>query len=238
MTTIMSDAGVDYIDAWGAAFTGTVSRIEMNATGSKLVPVTRVGKFVNLPELLALSAVFSDVVTRDQVPVQLPRLVGGQRRIITTTPGQEVADFITDLGCRSDHLDPAHAPHRQPPEDRQRRAERLPGPPPGPPRTPGEEGRAAAVAREILRIHDYSKDNRYLDEFGAPTPPRRAADRVLRPWHPQSRQRRVQLLRRTARRAGRPRDGPRPRSGSSTTPAPPPNGCSCRPMPATATSRC
>ena len=103
---LLSAAGVDYIDAWGAAFTGTVSRIEMNATGSKLVPVTRVGKFVNLPELLALSAVFSDVVTRDQVPVQLPRLVGGHRRIITTTPGPEVADFITDLGYRHDTLDP------------------------------------------------------------------------------------------------------------------------------------
>ena len=67
---LLVDAGVDYIDAWGAAFTGTVSRIEMNATGSKLLPVTRVGKFVNLPELLALSTVFTDVVpaTRSRRP--------------------------------------------------------------------------------------------------------------------------------------------------------------------------
>ncbi len=167
---LLSDAGVDYIDAWGAAFTGTVSRIEMNATGSKLVPVTRVGKFVNLPELLALSAVFSDVVTRDQVPVQLPRLVGGHRRIITTTPGHEVADFITDLGYRHDRLDP-----RTPRIDNPLKIAndgrnvsldpRLAHLPP-----PGEEGRAAAVAREILRIHDYSRDNRYLDEFGHPHP--------------------------------------------------------------------
>lgn len=151
-------------------FTGTVSRIEMNATGSRLVAVTRVGKFVNVPELLALSAVFSDVVTRDQVPVQLPQLVDGRRRIVNTTPGQQVTDFITDLGYRSDHLDP-----RKPRIDNplkiggdgrnvslDPRLAHL-----GPPE---DGGRPATVAREILRIHDYSKEYRYLDEFGAPHP--------------------------------------------------------------------
>ncbi|MDN5930238.1 MAG: hypothetical protein L0I24_04120 [Pseudonocardia sp.] len=167
---LLDAAGVTAIDAWGSAFTATVSRIEMNATGSKLVPVTRVGKFVNLPELLALSAVFSDVVTRDQVPVDLPRLVGGQRRIVTTHPDVEVMDFITDLGFRSDGLDPRN-PRRDNPlkiagdgrnVSLDPRLAHL-----GP---PGDGGRAAAVAREILRIHAYSKDRRYLDEFGSPHP--------------------------------------------------------------------
>lgn len=167
---LLAAAGVDYIDAWGAAFTGTVSSIEMNPTGSKLVPITRVGKFVNLPELLALSTVFTDVVTRDQVPVSLPRLVDGQRRIITTEPDVEVKDFITDLGFRGDHLDP-----RNPRRDNTlkigndgrnvsldpRLAHLSP---------PSDGGRARAVAREILRIHGYSEDYRYLDEFGTPHP--------------------------------------------------------------------
>lgn len=167
---LLEAAGVDYIDAWGSAFTATVNRIEMNATGSKLVPVTRVGKFVNLPELLALSAVFSDVVTRDQVPVDLPQLASGQRSIVTTQPAVEVRDFITDLGFRSDQLDPRD-PRRDNPLKIANDGRNVSLDPRlahlGP---PGDGGRAAAVAREILRIHAYSQDRRYVDEFGSPHP--------------------------------------------------------------------
>ena len=84
--------------------------------------------------------------------------------------GQEVADFITDLGWRSDHLDP-RTPRIDNPLKIATDGRNVSLDPRlahlGP---PGEEGRAAVVAREILRIHAYSKDNRYLDEFGAPHP--------------------------------------------------------------------
>ena len=49
---LLADAGVDGIDAWGAVFTGTATTVEMNATGSKLAPVTRVSRFQNVPELV------------------------------------------------------------------------------------------------------------------------------------------------------------------------------------------
>jgi N12 class adenine-specific DNA methylase len=68
-------------------------------------PVTRVGKYTNLPDLLALSAAYTDVVTRDQVPIPLPALRHGQRQIISLQPDTEVSDFIADLGWRADHLD-------------------------------------------------------------------------------------------------------------------------------------
>ena len=95
-------------------FTATTTTIEVNATGTKLRPVTRVGKFTNLPELLALSSIYTDVVTRDQVPVALPTLHTGQRQIISLQPDIEVVDFITDLGWRLDDLDA-----RQPQRDNQ-----------------------------------------------------------------------------------------------------------------------
>ena len=74
---LLVDAAVDYIDAWGAVFTGTVSRIEMNATGSKLIPVTRVGKFVNLPNCSPspLCSPMSSSATRSRAA--LPQLRGG-----------------------------------------------------------------------------------------------------------------------------------------------------------------
>lgn len=103
---LLAAAGVADINDWGATFTAPVSTVEVNATGTSLRTVTRVGRFSNLRELQALSTIFTDVVTRDQVPVELPQLVGGRRRIVSITPSQEVKDFITDLGWRLDHLDP------------------------------------------------------------------------------------------------------------------------------------
>ena len=61
---LLAAAGVEGIDAWGAVFTGTTTSVELYATGSKLRPVTRIGEFVNVPELVAMSSVYTDAVTR------------------------------------------------------------------------------------------------------------------------------------------------------------------------------
>jgi N12 class adenine-specific DNA methylase len=108
---LLQAAGVSDLGDWGAAFTATHTSIEVNATGTKLRPVTRVAKYTNLPELLALTNAYTDVVTRDQVPVQLPELRTGARQIVSLQPDVEVVDFIADLGWRADHLD-ARKPQR------------------------------------------------------------------------------------------------------------------------------
>lgn len=85
---LLAAAGVADINDWGANFTAPVSGVEVNATGTSLRTVTRVGKFCNLPELLALSSIFTDVVTRDEVPIELPHLAGGRRRVVSITPAR------------------------------------------------------------------------------------------------------------------------------------------------------
>ena len=159
---LLEAAGVADLGDWGAAFTAPVTTIEVNTTGTKLRPVTRVGKFTNLPDLLALSAAYTDVVTRDEVPVNLPVLASGQRRIISLQPDIEVVDFIADLGYRLDHLDP-----KEPALDNQLKISsdgrnvsldpRLAhlGPP--------TNSRAAAVAEQAMRIHTANADRIYLD---------------------------------------------------------------------------
>jgi N12 class adenine-specific DNA methylase len=157
---LLAAAGVADINDWGATFTATVNTVEVNSTGTSLRPVTRVGKFCNLPELLAISSIFTDVVTRDEVPMDLPELVDGHRRIISITPSQEVKDFITDLGWRLDHLDP-----RRPDIDNQLkiandgrsvsldpRLAHIAAP---------AVSRASRVAGEIIRIHTATADNVY-----------------------------------------------------------------------------
>ncbi|SKO15579.1 helicase-related protein [Mycobacteroides abscessus] len=166
---VLRDAGVEFIGDWGANFTATHSTIEMNATGTKLRPVTRIGKYTNLPELLALSSVYSDVVTRDQVPVKLPTLRGGRRQVISLQPDIEVVDFITDLGWRAESLsgvDLRCDNILKIASDGQNvsldpRLAHL-----GPPK----HSRAAAVADEVMRIHDKHADRQYLDPVtGLPT---------------------------------------------------------------------
>jgi N12 class adenine-specific DNA methylase len=159
---LLEAAGVADINDWGATFTATVNTVEVNSTGTSLRPVTRVGKFCNLPELLAISSIFTDVVTRDEVPMDLPQLAGGRRRVVTITPSQEVKDFITDLGWRLDHLDP-----RRPDKDNQLkiandgrnvsldpRLAHLDAP---------TISRASEVAENIMRIHRANANNVYRD---------------------------------------------------------------------------
>jgi N12 class adenine-specific DNA methylase len=167
---LLEAAGVAELGDWGAAFTATHTTVEVNATGTKLRPVTKVGKFTNLPALLALSSVYSDVVTRDQVPVKLPTLVGGQRDIVTIKPDIEVVDFIADLGYRADHLD-AKNPRRDnilkvANDGRNVSLD---------PRLAGlaapTNSRAAAVADQLLRIRRKHADRVYTHpDTGEPMP--------------------------------------------------------------------
>ena len=169
---LLEAAGVADLGDWGAAFTATHTTVEVNSTGTKLRPVTRVGKFTNLPELLALSSVYSDVVTRDQVPVELPPLIGGQRRAVVLQPDIEVVDFIADLGYRADHLD-AKAPQRDnilkiANDGRNAsldpRLAHLDAP---------TASRAAAVAEEMMRTYRANLDREYRHpRTGEPMPTR------------------------------------------------------------------
>jgi hypothetical protein len=176
---LLEAAGVADLGDWGAAFTDSHTTIEVNATGTRLRPVTRVGKYTNLPDLLALSAAYTDVVTRDDVPVALPALRHGQRRVVSIQPDVEVTDFIADLGWRADHLDP-----KDPSKDNilkiandGRNASLDPrlahvGAP--------TNSRAAAVAEQVMRIHREHVDQLYRDpDTGQPVAQRGALQIVF-----------------------------------------------------------
>lgn len=171
---LLADAGVEGIDAWGAVFTASTTTVEMNATGSKLRPVTRVGAFTNVPELVTMSSVYTDAVTREQVAQngRVPILMGGQRTVISKQASQEVRDFITDLAWRSTTFDP-----KRPDVDNSLKVsndgrnvsmdERLANLD-----EPLDGGRVDLVATQVHRVWQEHRDTRYYDETGAaePTP--------------------------------------------------------------------
>ncbi len=159
---LLADSGVEHLNDWGSAFTATTNTVELNSTGTQLRPVTRVGKFCNLQELLSLSSVFTDVVTRDQVPMRLPELVGGKRTVISIPADQELKDFITDLGHRAGNVDPQEMARdnilkisndgREASLDP--RMVHLPAP---------AHSRTASVADQIMGVHRKTADRVYKD---------------------------------------------------------------------------
>jgi len=156
----------------GAVFTGTATTVEMNATGSKLAPVTRVSRFQNVPELVSMSSVYTDVVLREEVAQhgRIPELAGGQRTVISKQPSQEVRDFIADLAWRSSDFDP-----RRPDIDNSLKVsndgrnvsmdERLANLD-----EPMDGGRVDLVATQIERIWTQARDRVYADGDGRPEP--------------------------------------------------------------------
>lgn len=168
---LLIDAGVAGLDEWGATFTDTIERVELNSSGSRLRSVTRVGEFTNVGDLVAISSVFTDSVGRDQVPAQLPDKVGGTNEIVTFEPSQQVLDFITDLGYRADNLNPRRMDIdnalKVASDGRNASLVSLSA---HLPRDPNDENRRAwQVARNILAEHDRHKDTVYLDMFGEPS---------------------------------------------------------------------
>jgi len=169
---LLEDAGVGGIDAWGAVFTGTTTAVEMNATGSKLRPVTRVGEFVNVPELVTMSSVYTDAVTREQVSHsgRIPELETGARQVISKQATQEVRDFITDLAWRGANFDP-----KRPDFDNSLKVsndgrnasmdERMANL-----GEPLDGGRVDLVATQVARVWEEHRDTVYTDDTGAPQP--------------------------------------------------------------------
>ncbi|WP_330251447.1 DEAD/DEAH box helicase family protein [Nocardia sp. NBC_00565] len=167
---LLEHSQVEHLDAWGSTFTDTVTRVELNTAGTRLVSRTRVGEFINTGDLIAMTSTFTDFVGRDQIPANLPELEGGERQVVAYEPEQEVLDFIQDLGFRADGLDP-----RRPDLDNllkistdgrnvtlDPRAAHLD--------PPGNGGRARIVAQNILAVHAETKHNTYLDSLGEPSP--------------------------------------------------------------------
>ncbi len=170
---LLEDAGVLHINDWATTFTATVNTVEVNSTGTQLKPVTRVGKFCNLQELLRISSVFTDVISRDQIGLKLPELSNdGKRTIVSIPADQNLRDFITDLGYRASTLDPKNLARdnilkisndgREASLDP--RMVHLPEP---------THSRTAAVAAQIMAVHQQYATTIYKDpQYGhdMPTP--------------------------------------------------------------------
>ncbi|AEF43133.1 hypothetical protein AS9A_P20089 (plasmid) [Hoyosella subflava DQS3-9A1] len=105
---LLADAGLGRIDNWAQTFAESVTKAEMNVTGTKLRMVTRMAEYANVPQLVAMVDQFRDVVTRDDIPVRLPAIASGQAQSLEFDMPQEVLDFMADLDDRLADLKTEH----------------------------------------------------------------------------------------------------------------------------------
>ncbi|NKZ93281.1 DEAD/DEAH box helicase family protein [Rhodococcus hoagii] len=97
---MLRDARVEHIDAWAQTFAKQRTTVEMNVTGTSLRPVSRMAEYQNVGQLMAMVDQFRDVVTEDQIPVQLPRMRTGAPIVVEFDLAPQVRDFMFDLDER------------------------------------------------------------------------------------------------------------------------------------------
>ena len=83
----LAEAGLNYFDAWAAAFGETQTALELAPSGNGYRTRTRFAKFTNLPELMKMYRSFADVKTADMLNLPTPK---ANKITITAKPTEDV----------------------------------------------------------------------------------------------------------------------------------------------------
>ncbi|WP_324590530.1 helicase-related protein [Citricoccus sp.] len=164
---LLEAASVDTVTAWGQQFTKSQTTLKPKMTGDGFDQVTKIGKYVNMPELMGLNRTFTDTVQRDQLEATLPTVLGGDRILLRREPSDQVREYITDLADRIDQL----SGFPEPGADNMLKIMgdgrkvaldgRLVG------LDPDEDGgRAVAVAEQVMEVHERTHDRQYTTATG------------------------------------------------------------------------
>lgn len=100
-------AGIENFDAWHKQFAEARTAMEMTEAGG-LEEKTRLAKFTNMPELMAMYYQFADAVTLDDIKLwysqdndgaryPVPRIAGGKRRNIVVKPTGEQRRILKEV---------------------------------------------------------------------------------------------------------------------------------------------
>jgi N12 class adenine-specific DNA methylase/adenine-specific DNA methylase len=103
---LLRERGIHAFDAWASAFGETRTELELQPSGS-YKPVERFAQFVNVPELVDLFRTVADVVQKDDLRcyLNLPRIKGGHRQLITAEASACFRDYQTKLAGRIQEIE-------------------------------------------------------------------------------------------------------------------------------------
>ncbi|WP_261623263.1 DEAD/DEAH box helicase family protein [Nesterenkonia marinintestina] len=94
---LLEDTGLSTVDAWATQFTELETKMQLSVTGQGYEPRTKVGRYINTPELAEMNRVFTDRVTPGDLEVPIPVVAGGERRLLVREPTEQVARYTDDM---------------------------------------------------------------------------------------------------------------------------------------------
>ena len=97
----LAERGMQEFDAWAANFGETRTELELQPSGL-YKPVTRFCEFVNVPDLMAIYRMATDVVLKSDLRqyLKLPAIAGGRRQIVTAPASDAFLAYQRHLADR------------------------------------------------------------------------------------------------------------------------------------------
>ena len=97
----LQERGIQQFDAWAANFGETRTELELQPSGL-YKPVTRFCEFVNVPDLMAIYRMATDVVLKSDLRqyLKLPSIAGGRRQIVAAPASEAFLSYQTHLAER------------------------------------------------------------------------------------------------------------------------------------------
>jgi N12 class adenine-specific DNA methylase len=129
-------AGVGPFDAWASNFAAQVTRLELAPEGTHYRIATRLAKFRNVPDLIAMFTEFADVKTTADLDLPKPALVNGSAETVVVPSDDQLRSFVAGLGERAERVRNRSV---QPDEDNMLKI--------------SSEGRAAALDVRLVGLH-------------------------------------------------------------------------------------
>jgi hypothetical protein len=96
--------GLFHFDAWASVFGETVNKLEFSPDGSTYRFKTRFCRFNNIPELMSMFKIFTDIVTDQDVNLPKPKLKGGKATVVLCEPTKELKEYISTLVERAERI--------------------------------------------------------------------------------------------------------------------------------------
>ena len=97
----LMERGIQQFDAWAANFGETRTELELQPSGL-YKPVTRFCEFVNVPDLMAIYRMATDVVLKSDLRqyLKLPAIAGGRRQIVAAPASEAFLSYQRHLAER------------------------------------------------------------------------------------------------------------------------------------------
>lgn len=93
----LKEKGLNLFDNWLRTFGEIGSGIERNPSGNGFRKVTKVLRFINMPELTKMFRKFADVKTQDDLDLDIPDLKNGKPTIVKIAPDPVHTDYIRNV---------------------------------------------------------------------------------------------------------------------------------------------